>query len=216
MSVTRRFKVACIDMDGTLTTIPSSAYLGTAMGHAKLAEELERRYAAGEITNREVATAYAPHFRGRLKRDVWSILDGMPRVTGIRETVEALHGWGMAVLITTVAWAVVAEYLANRYGFDGYSGCVHGEDADGRLTAEVVAHFDEHDKARFVEEYCRNRGIDLKDCVAIGDSRSDIPLFGIVGRAIAFNGTPAARESADVCCEGGDLRVVLKEILPPA
>lgn len=65
-----RFRLVCFDMDGTLTTVPSSAFLGHALGYAEVAEERERRYAAGEMTNHDVAIGDAEHFRGRSKRDV--------------------------------------------------------------------------------------------------------------------------------------------------
>jgi len=201
-------------MDGTLTTVPSSAFLGRVLGYAQEAEERERRYAAGEMTNQDVAIGDAEHFRGRSKQEVWTILEDLPRVAGIRETVEHLHAREMTVLITTVAWTFVAEYFKERYGFDAFSGCRMGEDADGRLTGELLANCDEHDKARFVVDYCDLHGIPLANVVAVGDSRSDLPLFGKVGRAIAFNATAAAREHAHVSYEGTDLRVILKEFFP--
>jgi phosphoserine phosphatase len=201
-------------MDGTLTMVPSSAFLGRVLGYAEEAEERERRYAAGVMTNQDVAIGDAVHFRGRSIREVWTILEDLPRVAGIRETVDQLHERGMAVLITTVAWTFVAEYFQDRYGFDASSGCVMRVDADGRLTGEVQGSFDEHDKAKFVGDYCSRHGISLADVVAVGDSRSDLPLFGTVGRAIAFNGTAVARERAHASYEGADLRVLLQELLP--
>lgn len=46
-------------------------------------------------------------------------------------------------------------------------------------------------------------------CEAIGDSRSDVPLFGEVGLAVAFNGDENLSAVADVQFSGDDLRVVL-------
>jgi phosphoserine phosphatase len=215
MGVTKtpRYRVVCFDMDGTLTIVPSCAYMGQALGWGMEAGDLERRYDAGEITNRDVATAFAAHFQGKGKRDVWAVLEGLPRVAGIAETVASLHARGATALITTIAWTFVANYYRERYGFDGFCGTEHEVDAAGRLTGGIGRHFDEHDKARFVEDYCRDRGIPLKEAAAVGDSRSDIPLFALVGRAIAFNANPAARERAHVSLEGPDLRVVLPELL---
>ncbi|WP_405503257.1 HAD hydrolase family protein [Streptomyces niveus] len=52
-------------------------------------------------------------------------------------------------------------------------------------------------------------GVPLDACVAVGDSRSDLPLFEEVGYSIAFNGTPEARGAATAAVDGDDLRAVL-------
>jgi phosphoserine phosphatase len=83
---------------------------------------------------------------------------------------------------------------------------------DGRLTGEVAAHFGENDKTRNVRHYARRHGFGLDQCVAIGDSRSDLPLFGAVGRAIALNATDDARRVAHVAIDSKDLRDVLGHI----
>lgn len=77
----------------------------------------------------------------------------------------------------------------------------------------MLRHFDEHDKLRFVEDYCGKLGIPISRCVAVGDSRSDVPLFGAVGLAVALNATPAARAAAEVRLEADDISAILPAIL---
>jgi phosphoserine phosphatase len=83
----------------------------------------------------------------------------------------------------------------------------------GVLDGRVTRHFDLHDKARWVEDWCRERAIEMSDVAAVGDSRSDIPLFGRVGFSIALNATEAARAAADVELDAEDLREVLPLLL---
>lgn len=79
----------------------------------------------------------------------------------------------------------------------------------GRLTGQVAQHFDEFDKRDFVRGWCEERATSLDEVVAVGDSRSDLPLFSVVGRSVALNGTPAARAAADESLDTDDLRDVL-------
>ena len=72
-----------------------------------------------------------------------------------------------------------------------------------------LVSFDEHDKRNFVERYCIARSIPMEHCIAIGDSRSDIPLFGAVGFSIALNATPDARAVATVAIDTDDLADIL-------
>ncbi|MFG3602471.1 HAD hydrolase family protein [Micromonospora chersina] len=64
-------------------------------------------------------------------------------------------------------------------------------------------------KRDFAVSVAAELGVDPKRCVAVGDGRSDVPLFAAVGLAIAFNATPAARAAAHVSFDGPDLRAVL-------
>jgi len=83
-------------------------------------------------------------------------------------------------------------------------------DESGLLTGKVSRQFDEFDKAEFVKAYCLKRGVPLSQVFAVGDSRSDIPLFGIVGYSVALNATPAAKAAASTSIETDDLSDVLR------
>ncbi|MFJ8230181.1 hypothetical protein ACIQ9E_09525 [Streptomyces sp. NPDC094448] len=52
-------------------------------------------------------------------------------------------------------------------------------------------------------------GPDPRSCGAVGDSRSDLPLFAPVGLSVAFNASAGAPETATVAVDGDDLRSVL-------
>ena len=78
------------------------------------------------------------------------------------------------------------------------------------VVGDVVSrYFDEHDKVRFVEEWCTQNGYAMSQVAAIGDSRSDVPLFRRAGMSIALNATPDARAAATNVLDTDDLRDVL-------
>src|SRR5690606_32562150 len=55
----------------------------------------------------------------------------------------------------------------------------------------------------------RERGLPPRSCGAVGDSRSDLPLFASVGLSVAFNASAGARGAATVAVDDDDLRGVL-------
>lgn len=134
-----------------------------------------------------------------------SQLRGAPWLPGIAETVAALRKAGMRVVVATVTWRFAAELLVEQFGFDAASGTEMAREGDV-LLGRVARHFDEFDKAEFVADHCAARGIELRRCAAVGDSRSDIPLFERVGFSIALNATPRARQVADVSLQAEDAR----------
>lgn len=77
----------------------------------------------------------------------------------------------------------------------------------------VKRHFDEWDKLAFVRSHCEANHIELSQCIAVGDSLSDVPLFQAVGFSVALNATAQAQEAATVALDTDSLTDVL-EIIP--
>jgi phosphoserine phosphatase len=206
---THYYPVVVFDLDGTLlrrTTV--SLLLAEHLGHAETIHELERAFSAGEISNRSIADASAACYAGRATSEIRSVLAAASWIDGIDDTVRTLAQAGSHVLLATITWRFAAELLQERHGFAAVSG-TELQVTDGVVGGNVSRYFDEHDKLRFVEEWCAERSISLGDVAAVGDSRSDLPLFGRAGRSVALNATPDARRAATCAIDTEDLREVL-------
>jgi phosphoserine phosphatase len=205
-------RLVSFDLDGTLVTGTTTCLeLARSRGGLEHVNMLEGRYARGEIGHDQFAEANAAAHRDWPLAEAEAAVLAMPLIGGVAETVAALKARGCHILIVTVTWSFAARTLVNFLNLDGFAGATMGE-RNGRLTGEVLAHFGERDKPRYVRDYGRRHGIGLDQCVAVGDSRSDLPLFGEVGRAIALNATDDARRAAHVALDTDDLRDVLGHI----
>ncbi len=208
-----RYPAVVFDLDGTLlrgTTV--SLYLAERMGHGAELAELERRFLAGEISNSVVADGSAGWFADHTTESIHAWLAEASWIAGMPEALEALRTAGSRLLLGTITWRFAARMLQERHGFEDVSGTEMGE-RDGVLDGRVARHFDRDDKARWVAAWCQERGINLARVAAVGDARSDIPLFERVGFSIALNATDAARAAADVELDADDLRDVLPLLL---
>lgn len=76
-------------------------------------------------------------------------------------------------------------------------------------TGEVAQHLDEHGQRHHALTAAARHHVPPERCAAVGDSRSDLPLFEVVGLSIAFNGSAELRAAASVAVDGHDLRAVL-------
>ena len=201
--------VVFFDVDGTLVPHTSSGqHLAESFGHAGAVREAEARYAAGSLSNQEVSVLDARGWATRTPAEVRALLDSLPLVDGIAETVDWCRQHDFAPVLATLAWDAVGAYLCRRFGFDRASG-PRLEVIGGRYTGEVAEHFDELDKRDFAMSAAAELSVKPAQCAAIGDSRSDLPLFAEVGMAIAFNASPTARAAAHAATDGTDLRAVL-------
>jgi phosphoserine phosphatase len=203
------FPVVVFDLDGTLlrgTTV--SLLLAQWLGRADEVSELERAFRAHEISNSVVADTSAGWLAGKSVAEAWRVLEDGSWIDGMAETFQVLAGAQGSLLLGTITWSFAAEMLRERYGFAAASG-TEMQAPDGVLSGVVSGYFDEHDKLRFVEDWCAQNGYSMSQVAAIGDSRSDVPLFRRVGMSIALNATPDARAVATHVLDTEDLRDVL-------
>src|SRR5262249_53638667 len=148
-------------------------------------------------------------YRGKTLAEIAHLLSEIPVVHGIEAFVTRLRRSGIRVVLCTITWRFAACVFQERYGFDACCG-TEMEERDGFLTGAVSRHFNELDKLQFARDYCVRNDVLMEECAAIGDSRSDIPLFQHVGLAVAFNGSAAARSAAHVSLDSQDICDVLK------
>jgi phosphoserine phosphatase len=187
---------------------PCHCYSRNGLGQTEEIAELERAFQAHEISNSAVADASAGWLAGQSTTDAWAVLAAGTWIDGMHETFRTLTAAGISLLLGTVTWRFVAEILRERYGFAATSG-TEMQVTDGVLSGTVTRYFDEHDKVRFVEEWCTRNGYTLSQVAAVGDSRSDVPLFKRVGMSIALNATPDARAAASHVLDTDNLCDVL-------
>ncbi|MET8647119.1 HAD-IB family phosphatase [Streptomyces sp. NPDC004675] len=201
--------VVFFDVDGTLVPgTSSSAFLAGFLGHRSELVKAEDAYASGALDNRQVCELDAAGWDGVTEQQVSDWLDGLPLVSGIAETVAWCRQNGLAPVLATLAWAPVGRYLTDRFGFHAFSG-PRLENAGGRFTGRVARHFDEYGKRDFALAQLRELGLTPRACGAVGDSRSDLPLFASVELSVAFNASAGARAAATAAVDDDDLRGVL-------
>lgn len=204
--------IVFFDIDGTLVTGTSSgSFLAQRFGHAHDVDEAEARYAAGAIDNHEVCAIDARGWAGASVAQVSAWLDDLPLIDGIEEAVDWCRSHDLLPVLASLAWAPVGAHLAQRFGFAAHCGpTLHT--ADGSYTGDVTTTFDEHDKRDFALSICSQLGVPPSRCVAIGDSRSDLPLFDAVGYSVAFNASHDARAKAATAVDSASIVGVLPPI----
>ena len=197
------------DVDGTLVpATSSSAFLAGFLGHRDELVEAEAAYASGAMSNQQVSAIDAAGWAGRSPQEIEAWLDDLPLIDGISETLAWCQANQLAPVLATLAWSPVGHYLTRRFGFLSYSG-PELEVLDGKFTGYVARDFDEFDKRDTALAQARQLGLTPAQCVAIGDSRSDLPLFTSTRTNIAFNATQAAKAAATNTVTGDDLQLVL-------
>jgi phosphoserine phosphatase len=197
------WRLVVSDLDGTLVTGTTALnHLGAWIGHEAIVEGLEDRFARGEVSDREVAEGYAPYYRGVALADAVEVMSRIPSIDDIGLGVAMLRHRSVEAFIATVSWSFAAQALADLWDFSQVCGAdLELDGASGVFTGRVARHFEPEDKVAYVAEHCRRAGIGMDQVVAIGDGRSDLPLFRAVGFSVALNASSEARAAASITVE---------------
>lgn len=197
------------DVDGTLVPETSSSqHLAGFLGHYDELVAAENAYAAGKLDNFAVSVLDAAGWQSHHKDDIDRWIAQLPLVDGIPEVVAWCRDRDIQPYLATLAWQPVGEYLCDRFGFEGSCG-PRLSSSRGVFSGGVESHLDEFGKRDLAFEVVRSLGLEPVDCIAVGDSRSDLPLFACVGFAVAFNAGDAAQAAANVSIDSNDLRDIL-------
>lgn len=200
------------DVDGTLVPgTSSSQFLGAQLGHLVELAQAEESYRIGKIGNEEVSILDAKGWSGRTRDEVNAWLRDLPLVDGIAAVVARCRELALVPYLATLAWAPVGEYLCDRFGFEGACG-PRLATVDGTYSGEVAAHLDEFGKRDYALATARSLEIAPLSCAAVGDSRSDLPLFEEVGFSIAFNADNGVAARSDVSIVSDDLSAILQSL----
>jgi hypothetical protein len=64
----------------------------------------------------------------------------------------------------------------------------------------------------FLRDYCELRDLSMNQVVAIGDGRSDLPMFDAAGFSVGLNASPAARAAASVSVDSHSFLDALRAV----
>jgi phosphoserine phosphatase len=194
-------------MDGTLLCRTTAGLeLARRLGCTPELADLELSFAAGALDTRGFSAAVARLWRAlALTEDVVAeVFDAAPWIAGLPDVLADIRARGEHSLVITMSPDFFAgrlralgvdEVAASRFPPLPLSGA---PDPAGILTPA--------DKVTIVDAALARRGLTAGECVAYGDSGSDIPLFRHLRQTVAVNASAGLAGLAGIRYDGDDLR----------
>lgn len=186
----RKYDLVIFDMDGTLTSVRSSWwYILNELGADN--EEARTAFVNGEIDEQEFMRRDLAQWMAAkpdiTMGDVIKMIRNLPLISGIQETVAALHYEDIKCAICSGGLSCAAKMIADEFGFDAYLADDLETDENGRLTGEGIANVDLRDKGASAKKLMERFGATKERTIAVGDSFGDISMFDVTGMSIAVN-----------------------------
>jgi len=211
-------RLAIFDLDGTLKQARDPyVYLHQRLGTWEVSQAFFAQGVSGQISYSEWLRLDASCWKGVSRAAMEAIFRDNPYLPGARETVRALRQAGVRVAVISTGLSVHAELVQAELGLDWI---IANEllFEDGYATGAATERVPERGKGQIVEQLQAELNVPPTDCLAVGDSTSDVAMFARSRIGVAVNPlSDQVRSAAGLVLESLDLRPLLpklREILP--
>ncbi|MFI6092397.1 HAD family hydrolase [Streptomyces sp. NPDC051218] len=193
------------DLDGTLlhgTAAPVE--ISRQLGLDAEIAELERDFVAQRIDSPQYAARVHALWADLTDMQVTAAFEGAPWLMGIRETWAEIRKGGDYCAVISLSPSFFVERLL---GWGAHAA--HGSRFPSVPFTEPVnptGILDAAAKVKIADRLCEEFGVGRSDCVAYGDSLSDLELFGAVPVSVAVNADQRLVGLATHSYVGRDLR----------
>lgn len=201
-------------MDGTLITNTNSVkYLCELAGREDEVKGIEKLEDDGRLNWIDADYEKVRFFKGLPVKKLDEYFDQrVDFINHIEETLIELKQAGIKSIIVTAGPVQVAQLLQARFDFIKVYGSEYVVE-EGIFTGNILKHMRDDGKVLCLESFCKEYNIQLEECVAVGDSESDVRAFEKCGKAIAINYGPSLEGEADVYLRTDSLSDILVHIL---
>ncbi|MGW6270208.1 HAD family hydrolase [Streptomyces sp. NPDC055060] len=193
------------DLDGTLlhgTAAPVE--ISRQLGLDTEIAELERDFVAQRIDSPQYAERVHALWADLTEAQVTAAFEGAPWLTGIRETWAEIRESGDYCAVISLSPSFFVERLL---GWGAHAA--HGSRFPAVPFTEPVnptGILNAAAKVKIANRLCEGFGVGWSDCIAYGDSLSDVELFGAVPVSVAVNADRRLVGLATHSYVGRDLR----------
>ena len=183
------FKAIVFDIDGVLTKIESIwDFIHEKLGLLEKAEKNAEAYFKGEITYEEWAKLDVELWKGLSYDYLKKLVRQVPLRNGCKETISIIKKWGLITCAISAGLEILALRVKEELGLD-YTFANKLVVKNGKLTGDIMVRVTSENKDGVLLNFCKLVKIKPQECIVVGDSVVDIPMFRLAGYSIAYNPT---------------------------
>jgi phosphoserine phosphatase len=207
-------KLVCFDLNKTLVNENTWYELNLAMGVTPEQDEsFFNEYRAGRLSyedwQKELLKIYLEN--PNANRDfINKVVSQYSFKDGAREIVAYLKSKGYQLALISGSMNILVDLVAKDLDIHlaEATDIILFDDED-RLRDFIVLGDDKIAKLNLLESFCQKLGIELTECVCVGDGDNDVELFRKTGKGITFTNSPIAKEAWKVIDNLADLKTIL-------
>jgi phosphoserine phosphatase len=190
--MTSELKLACFDMDGTIIDGRLVEVISKKFGLYDQIKQIQNDSTIfGYIKTQKIASI----LKGIDEKELVNAINSISLMKNCQRIMNLLKQNNYKIGIITDSYTIAAKILVNKLGLD-FVAANDLQISGGLITGEVRMPLGWEKincnckisvcKRYHLEMYARKYGIDIKNTVAIGDTRGDICMVNNAGIGIAF------------------------------
>jgi phosphoserine phosphatase len=190
--MTSELKLACFDMDGTIIDGRLVEVISKKFGLYDQIKQIQNDSTIfGYIKTQKIASI----LKGIDEKELEIAIDSISLMKNCQNVINLLKKNNYRIGIITDSYTIAAKILVNKLGLD-FVAANDLQISGGLITGEVRMPLGWEKincnckisvcKRYHLEMYARKYGIDIKNTVAIGDTKGDICMVNNAGIGIAF------------------------------
>ncbi len=205
----RRKRLLIADMDSTVVTTETLDELAAYAGLQDRVAAITRRSMNGEID-------FAAALRERVGLLRGLPLDALARtwagtcfMPGAADLVATMRAYGATAALVSGGFTYFTSRVADRLGFDVHRANTLMDDGTALTGAVGEPILGQAAKLAALQELAAGRGLDMTDCLAVGDGANDLAMIRAAGLGVAYHAKPVVSAAAQVRIDHCGLRALL-------
>jgi len=193
-------KLHIFDMDGTLLRGSACLELSKHLGQLEAVNDIEERWSRGALSHFDFWVECLPLWKGLDDALIDKTFGATPWLNGIEAVWADIARRGEYSAVITQS----PQFFADRLRAWGV-GTARGAGVYADVPPDPRLVITPESKVPIAIELMEQHGVTSGDCVAYGDSSSDIPLFKLLTHTVAVNGVASLKKIAAAAYDGNDL-----------
>lgn len=184
-------KTIVFDIDDTLITDNSWVRLHIAAGMTKQQDyELYNSYQNKIIDYSTWTATIEEIYREKnilTKEGANKVLTEYKVRDGVEEVIKIIRLRNYKPILMTGGFLCTAQHLAKSLAIDTWFACTDINWSNKNTFINFISDGDEGEfKLKTLNRYCEQTGDNIRDCIVVGDSNNDIPIFEATGNGVCF------------------------------
>ena len=205
-----KYRLVLFDVDSTLIEQEVIDLLGARASRGEEVSRITAQAMAGELNFDEALKARVALLKGLPESVFQDVLGDISFTPGAESLIDELRRSHYRIGVVSGGFLNVLDSLLKDFNFN-FVRANSLEVVDGYLTGQTIGTvINRRGKAQALKDFAKMSGVQLSECVAVGDGSNDLEMIQLAGLGVSYRGKDILNQAADVVIEEPGLDQLLK------
>jgi phosphoserine phosphatase len=205
-----KYRLVLFDVDSTLIEQEVIDLLGARASRGEEVSKITAQAMAGELNFDEALKARVALLKGLPESVFQDVLGDISFTPGAESLIDELRRSDYRIGVISGGFLNVLDSLLKDFHLN-FVRANSLEVVDGYLTGQTIGTvINRSGKAQALKDFAQMSGVQLSECVAVGDGSNDLDMIQLAGLGVSYRGKEILNQAADVVIEEPGLDQLLK------